>query len=180
MGDKRMISIRQEITILSLLGASRFGASYGDYFEDFSGDFSSDSSGELSFGRPFKKTTFDIGPRVAGGFEDPDGIAPYQVALRKYRDCNQFHQNDNHFCASTLISKHWGVSAAHCLKSYKYDYKPIWDKAKCKEMGESCFKTRIWSASGESRYCTKSKKGSQEVHNNGMLPVRPVLKFEKR
>lgn len=47
-----------------------------------------------------------ISPRIVGGADAPDNLAPYQCSL-------QFHSDL--FCGCVIISNEWVLTAAHCI-----------------------------------------------------------------
>ena len=55
------------------------------------------------------------GYRIVGGYNAPDGLAPWQVSLR-LRLYDDIAFGFGHFCGGSLISRRAVLTAGHCTK----------------------------------------------------------------
>ncbi|XP_045487423.1 chymotrypsin-1-like [Pieris rapae] len=53
--------------------------------------------------------------RIVGGTDACESLAPYQVSLRRT------DRSDDHFCAGSIISETWILTAAHCTNGLETD-----------------------------------------------------------
>ncbi|XP_045487433.1 chymotrypsin-1-like [Pieris rapae] len=53
--------------------------------------------------------------RIVGGTDAYESLAPYQVSLRRT------DRSDDHFCAGSIISETWILTAAHCTNGLETD-----------------------------------------------------------
>lgn len=97
------------ISISIANGKSFIGQGLFSVFVSYFGSFSSRVESDINLIFCFLNQIVGfppLSPRIVGGTNAPDGLAPYQCSMQL---------NGRHFCGCAIISSDWILTAAHCL-----------------------------------------------------------------